>query len=80
MAVDIISVCSDASNNQSGSDLAIVLSVLFSLYTIVSIGLTAHTIYVSSTIPPSASRPEPERAPSAQLYLALKNVSIYVLS
>lgn len=65
MAVDLLTVCADASDNQSTSDLAIGLSILFSIYTITSIGLTARTIYISSTIYPIASKPEqPERAPS----------------
>ena len=48
MAVDVVAVCAVATNNQASQSLAIVLSVLFSLYTIVSIALSALTIYTSS--------------------------------
>lgn len=59
MAVDIVSVCMVASNNQSSQALAIVLSILFSVYTVVSILLSALTIYTSSqvvTIPDAAGK------------------------
>ncbi len=48
MAVDIVAVCAVASNNQSSQSLAIILSVLFSVYTLVSVALSALTIYTSS--------------------------------
>ena len=48
MAVDIVSVCAVASSNQSSHSLAIILSVLFSVYTLVSVALSALTIYTSS--------------------------------
>ena len=48
MAVDVVAVCALATSNQASQTLAIVLSVLFSVYTIVSIALAGLTIYTSS--------------------------------
>ena len=48
MAVDIASVCSVATDSQGSQTLAIVLSIMFSLYTIVTIALSALTIYSTS--------------------------------
>ena len=60
MAVDITSVCTLASENQSSQDLAIWLSVLFSIYTVISIALSALTIYTSSQVgPPGAKEGKP---------------------
>lgn len=60
MAVDIAQVCTLASENQSSQDLAIWLSILFSIYTIVSIALSALTIYTSSQVgPPGAKSGRP---------------------
>lgn len=50
MAVDISTVCELASENQSSQTLAVVLSVLFSVYTAISIALSALTIYTSSRL------------------------------
>ena len=55
MAVDIVSVCTVAASNQSSQTLAIVLSILFSVYTVVSIFLSALTIYTSSQAFPTPS-------------------------
>lgn len=52
MAVDIQAVCAAASDNQSTQILAIVLSVMFSIYTIVAIALSALTIYSTSQVVP----------------------------
>lgn len=52
MAVDIQAVCAAASDNQSSQILAIVLSVMFSIYTIVAIALSALTIYSTSQAVP----------------------------
>jgi len=52
MAVDIQAVCIAASDNQSTQLLAIVLSVMFSIYTIVAIALSALTIYSTSQAVP----------------------------
>ena len=60
MAVDITQVCTLAANNQSSQDLAIWLSILFSIYTVVSIALSALTIYTSSQVgPPGAKSGRP---------------------
>jgi len=61
MAVDIVAVCSASQEHQSAQTIAIVLSVLFSLYTITAITLSALTIYSTSAQPttaPSASAVE----------------------
>lgn len=52
MAVDINSVCTISSENQSSQALSIWLSVLFSIYTVISIALSALTIYTSSQVGP----------------------------
>lgn len=60
MAVDILQVCTLSSENQSSQELAIWLSVLFSIYTVVSIALSALTIYTSSQVgPPGLKRGRP---------------------
>lgn len=51
MAVDIVAVCSAAQEHQSSQTLAIVLAVMFSLYTVVAITLSALTIYSTSAHP-----------------------------
>jgi len=56
MAVDITVVCTLASENQSSQDLAIWLSILFSIYTVVSIALSALTIYTSSQVGPPGAK------------------------
>ena len=48
MAIDVASVCATASASQGSQTLAIVLSVMFSLYTVVTIALSALTIYSTS--------------------------------
>jgi hypothetical protein len=48
MAIDVASVCQTANDSQGAQTLAIVLSVMFSLYTIVTIALSALTIYSTS--------------------------------
>ena len=48
MAIDVASVCQTANDSQGSQTLAIVLSVMFSLYTIVTIALSALTIYSTS--------------------------------
>lgn len=50
MAVDIASVCTAADANQSSQTLAVVLSIMFSLYTVVAIALSALTIYSTSQV------------------------------
>ena len=57
MPIDIVEVCSLAEANLGDQTLAITFSVLFSAYTIVSIALSALTIYTASNAPP----PEPKR-------------------
>ena len=60
MAVDITTVCALSSENQSSQELALWLSVLFSIYTLVSIMLSALTIYTSSQVgPPGAKQGKP---------------------
>tara|TARA_B110000902_G_scaffold241906_1_gene292720 strand:- start:51 stop:332 length:282 start_codon:yes stop_codon:yes gene_type:complete len=60
MAVDIAEVCKVASENQSGQELAIWLCIMFSVYTVVSIALSALTIYTSSQVgPPGATSGRP---------------------
>ena len=60
MAVDITEVCTLSSDNQSSQSLAIWLSVLFSIYTVISIALSALTIYTSSQVgPPGATTGKP---------------------
>jgi len=56
MAVDLLSVCTLASENQSSQELAVWLSILFSIYTIVSIALSALTIYTSSQVGPPGAK------------------------
>ena len=53
MAVDVVQVCATATTNQSSQSLAVLLSVLFSVYTFVAIALSALTIYTSSEVRPS---------------------------
>lgn len=48
MAIDVGSVCATASASHGSQTLAIVLSVMFSLYTVVTIALSALTIYSTS--------------------------------
>ena len=48
MAVDIVDLCAAASANQGSQNLAVVLSVVFSLYTVCAITLSALTIYSTS--------------------------------
>jgi hypothetical protein len=57
MAIDIASVCTVASDSQGSQTLAIVLSVMFSLYTIVTIALSALTIYSTSQAVEPAQTP-----------------------
>jgi hypothetical protein len=60
MAVDIQAVCTAASDNQATQILAIVLSVMFSIYTIVAIALSALTIYsTSQAVPLVNAQPMP---------------------
>ena len=68
MAVDITAVCTLSSENQSSQTLAVWLSVLFSIYTVVSIALSALTIYTSSQVGPpgrTAGKPALTRANTA---------------
>ena len=51
MAVDVAAVCSSADANQGSQTLAIVLSIMFSIYTVVAIALSALTIYSTSQVP-----------------------------
>jgi len=57
MAIDIASVCTVAADSQGSQTLAIVLSVMFSLYTIVTIALSALTIYSTSQAVEPAQTP-----------------------
>ena len=60
MAVDITQVCTLSSDNQSSQTLAVWLSVLFSIYTVISIALSALTIYTSSQVgPPGLKQGKP---------------------
>ena len=60
MAVDITAVCTLSSENQSSQTLAVWLSVLFSIYTMISIALSALTIYTSSQVgPPGVKQGKP---------------------
>jgi len=54
MAIDITSVCATASTSQGSQTLAVVLSIMFSLYVVVSIALSALTIYSTSQVTPTA--------------------------
>lgn len=54
MAVDIAAVCAAGDTNQGSQTLAIVLSIMFSIYTVVAIILSALTIYSTSQAPPEA--------------------------
>ena len=54
MAVDITAVCASADANQGSQTLAVVLSIMFSIYTVVAIILSALTIYSTSQAPPNA--------------------------
>jgi len=68
MAVDITAVCTLSSENQSSQNLAIWLSVLFSIYTVISIALSALTIYTSSQVGPPGlkeGKPSLQRANTA---------------
>tara|TARA_B110000046_G_C12852984_1_gene338555 strand:+ start:541 stop:771 length:231 start_codon:yes stop_codon:yes gene_type:complete len=51
MAVDVAAICSMADATQGTQTLAIVLSVMFSVYTIIAIALSALTIYSTSQVP-----------------------------
>ena len=58
MAIDVASVCSTAQDSAGSQTLAIVLSVMFSLYTIVTIALSALTIYsTSQSLAPAQATP-----------------------
>lgn len=57
MAVDVTAVCDAAAGAQSSQTLAIVLSVMFSLYTVVTIILSALTIYSTSQAVEPAQTP-----------------------
>ncbi len=58
MAIDVASVCSTAQDSTGSQTLAIVLSVMFSLYTIVTIALSALTIYsTSQSLAPAQETP-----------------------
>tara|TARA_Y100000389_G_scaffold137919_1_gene135579 strand:+ start:15429 stop:15683 length:255 start_codon:yes stop_codon:yes gene_type:complete len=48
MAVDVSAMCDAANSSQGTQTLAIVLSVMFSLYLVVTITLSALTIYSTS--------------------------------
>jgi len=61
MAVDIQQVCAVAAEHQSSQDLAIWLSVLFSIYTVVAIALSALTIYTSSQVGSLDKDPRPRK-------------------
>ena len=64
MAIDITAVCQAADSNQGSQTLAIVLSIMFSIYTVVAIILSALTIYSTSQAPPNAvARALGERVP-----------------
>ena len=58
MAVDIVGVCAAADENSSSQSLAIVMSVLFSIYTVIAIALSALTIWSTSQMAriPSGTR------------------------
>ncbi len=62
MAVDAAALCEAAAGAQGSQQLAIGLSVAFSVYTIVAIALSALTIYSVSQAPPCAEAEAP--APS----------------
>jgi hypothetical protein len=62
MAVDIVAVCAVASNHQASQSLAIWLSVLFLIYTTVSILLSALTIYTASQMNASAASAAREKS------------------
>ena len=58
MAIDVASVCSTATDSAGSQTLAIVLSVMFSLYTVVTITLSALTIYsTSQSLAPAQALP-----------------------
>ena len=53
-------MCTLSSDNQSSQTLAVWLSVLFSIYTVISIALSALTIYTSSQVgPPGLKQGKP---------------------
>jgi hypothetical protein len=61
MAVDVAAVCSSADANQGSQTLAIVLSVMFVLYTSVAIALSALTIYSVSQVGVASAGPVASR-------------------
>lgn len=56
MAIDVAAACQSAAENQGPQTLAIVLSSMFGLYTLVTIVLSALTIYSTSQ---SVEPPQP---------------------
>lgn len=70
MAVDIQQVCAVAAEHQSSQDLAIWLSVLFSIYTVVAIALSALTIYTSSQMGSLDKDPRPCKTGSNSVVVA----------
>lgn len=50
MAVDILQVCDAANSHQSSQELALGLSILFSIYTLLAIMLSGATILLSSSL------------------------------
>ena len=67
MAVDIQQVCATAAQHQSSQDLAIWLSVLFSIYTFVAIALSALTIYTSSQMGSATDDKKPRKTGSSSV-------------
>ena len=57
MAIDIQSICDTAEASSSSQSLAIILSVMFSIYTLIAIALSALTIYSTSSMPSMAGKP-----------------------
>ena len=80
MAVDITVVCTLASENQSSQDLAIWLSILFSIYTIVSIALSALTIYTSSQVGPPGAKSGRPRSVAGYLGGALDSEAVPLIA
>ena len=80
MAVDIAEVCRDSAENQSGSDLAIWLCVMFSIYTIISIALSALTIYTSSQVGPPGAKSGRPRSVAGYLGGALDSEAVPLIA
>ena len=76
MAVDLVEVCSLAAENQSSNQIAIGLLVVFSIYTLLAIALTALTIYATARKATLAPPARPTTLSEHQLCLVGSNVGV----